>query len=43
MFNVSDLSPFDVCDELDLRTNSFQEEGNDEDMASTRAWNADPI
>ena len=30
-------------DELDLRTNPFQEEGNDEDMASTRAWNMDPI
>ena len=42
-FNVSDLSPFDVGDELDLRTNPFQEEENDEDMASTRAWNADPI
>jgi hypothetical protein len=42
-FNVSDLSPFGVGDELDLRTNPFQEEGNDEDMASTRSWNADPI
>ena len=40
-FNVADLSPFDVCD--DLRTNHFQEEGNDEDMVSTRAWNADPV
>ena len=38
-FNVSDLSPFDVGE--DLRTNPFQEEGNDEDMASIRAWNAD--
>ena len=28
---------------FDLRTNHFQEEGNDEDMASTRAWNVDPI
>jgi hypothetical protein len=42
-FNVSDLSPFGVGDELDLRTNPFQEEGNDEDVASTRSWNADPI
>jgi len=42
-FNVSDLSPFGVGDEVDLRTNPFQEEGNDEDMASTRSWNADPI
>ena len=40
-FNVSDLSPFDVGD--DLRTNPFQEEGNDEDMSNTRAWNADSI
>ena len=42
-FNVSDLSPFVAGDELDLRTNPFQEEGNDADMASTRAWNMDPI
>jgi hypothetical protein len=42
-FNVSDLNPFGVGDELDLRTNPFQKEGNDEDMASTRSWNADPI
>ena len=42
-FNVSDLSPFVVGDELDLRTNPFQEEGNDEDVASTRSWNVDPI
>ncbi|PON75619.1 hypothetical protein PanWU01x14_042440, partial [Parasponia andersonii] len=27
----------------DLRTNPFQEEGNDEDIGSTRVWNADPI
>lgn len=40
-FNVSDLSPFDAGD--DLRTNPFQEEENDEEMASTRSWNADPI
>jgi hypothetical protein len=37
------LSPFGVGDELNLRTSPFQEEGNDEDMASTRSWNADPI
>ena len=30
-------------DDLDLRTNPFQEEGNDEDMTSTRSRNADPI
>ena len=30
-------------DELYLRTNPFQEEENDEEMASTRSWNADPI
>ncbi|XP_057811644.1 uncharacterized protein LOC131025876, partial [Salvia miltiorrhiza] len=28
-FNVTDLSPFDVGDALDLRTNPLQEEGND--------------
>ncbi|KAM7486464.1 hypothetical protein LguiA_002473 [Lonicera macranthoides] len=32
-FNISDLSPFSAGD--DLRTNPFQEEGNDEDAAST--------
>ena len=37
------MSPFGVGDELDLRTNPFQEEGNDEDIASTRSWNAYPI
>jgi hypothetical protein len=42
-FNVSDLSPLGVGDELDLRTNPSQEEGNDEDFTSTRSWNADPI
>jgi hypothetical protein len=42
-FNVSDLSLFGVGDELDLRTNPFQEKGNDEDMASMRSWNADPF
>ena len=36
-FNVTDLSLFDVGD--DLRTNHFQEEGNDEGMA--REWRAD--
>ena len=30
--NVSDLSPFDIGD--DLRTNPFQEEGNDESTAN---------
>ena len=29
-FNVSDLSPFDVCD--DSRTNPFEERGNDENQ-----------
>ncbi|XP_057784959.1 uncharacterized protein LOC131002495, partial [Salvia miltiorrhiza] len=28
-FNVTDLSPFDVGDAVDLRTNPFQERGND--------------
>ncbi|XP_057812070.1 uncharacterized protein LOC131026252 [Salvia miltiorrhiza] len=28
-FNVTDLSPFDVGDVVDLRTNPFQERGND--------------
>jgi hypothetical protein len=41
-FNISDLSPFGVGNELDLWTNPFQEEGNDEGMASTRSWNANP-
>jgi hypothetical protein len=35
------LSPFGVHDELDLRTNPFQEEGNDEGRASTKSWNAE--
>ncbi|KAH9780520.1 hypothetical protein KPL71_008110 [Citrus sinensis] len=37
-FNVSDLSPFDVGD--DLRTNPLQEEGNDEikDKTITSTW-----
>ena len=38
-FNVTDLSPFDVCD--DSRTNIFQDEGNDGGM--TREWSADPL
>ena len=38
-FNVIDLSHFDVGD--NLRTNSFQEEGNDE--GTTNKWNANPI
>src|SRR3954469_9562906 len=33
-FNVADLSPFDAGD--DLRTNPFQEEGNDESMATKK-------
>ena len=28
---------------FDWMTKPFHEEENDEDMASTRAWNADPI
>ena len=38
-FNVIDLSPFDVGD--DLRTNHYQEKRNDE--GTTNKWNADPI
>ena len=38
-FNVTDLSPFDVGDAL--RTNPFQEEGNDGGMA--KEWSADPL
>ena len=38
-FNISDLSPFDVGD--DLRTNPSQEEGNDE--GTTNKWSVDPI
>ena len=38
-FNVTDLSPFDIGD--DLRTNPFQEKVNDE--GTTNKWNADPI
>ncbi|KAH9649283.1 hypothetical protein KPL70_025926 [Citrus sinensis] len=45
-FNIFDLSPFDVGD--DLRTNPLQEEGNDEikDKTITSTWdeaNSDPI
>ena len=38
-FNVTDLSPFDVGD--DLRTNNFQEEGNDGGM--TKEWSVNPL
>ena len=38
-FNVTDFSLFDVCD--DLRTNPFQEEGNDGGMA--KEWSANPL
>ena len=38
-FNVTNLSPFDVSD--DLRTNHFQDEGNDGGMA--REWSAKPL
>ena len=34
-FNVADLSPFLVDDEVDLRTNLSQEEGNNEEVEST--------
>ena len=33
-FNVSDLSPFDVGD--DLRTNHFEERGNDENQQALK-------
>ena len=46
-FNVADLSPFAAGDDLDLRTNHFQEEGNDvippEAVPSTTCWGADSI
>ena len=38
-FNVVDLSPFDVGD--DLRTNPFQEMGNDANQVAN--WLIDPI
>ena len=38
-FNVTDLSPFDVGD--DLRTNYFQDEGNYGSLA--REWSEDPL
>ncbi|KAL6321502.1 hypothetical protein AAG906_019682 [Vitis piasezkii] len=38
-FNVTDLRPFDVGD--DLRTNPFEEEENDKGM--TNKWNVDLI
>jgi hypothetical protein len=31
-FNVADLTPFDVGDDLNSRSNSLQEGGNDEDI-----------
>ena len=45
-FDVSNLSPFNACD--DLRTNPLQEEGNDEieDKTVTSTWDnvyLDPI
>ena len=46
-FNVANLSPFAAGDGLDLRTNHFQEEGNDENPPAlaqpTTRWGADPI
>ena len=41
IFNVTDLSPFDVG--VDLRTNHFQEEGNDENQDGTSATSSDPL
>ena len=38
-FNISNLSPFDVGD--DLRINHFQDEGNDACMA--RKWSANSL
>ena len=38
-FNVTDLSPFDASD--DLRTNPFQEEGND--GSRTKEGSVDPL
>ena len=38
-FNITDLSLFDVGD--DLKTNHFQDEGNDACMA--RKWSADSL
>ena len=41
-FNVADLSPF--CADDDLRTNPFQEEGNDEHVIrSTPRWSPEPL
>ena len=46
-FNVVDLSLFAAGDGFDLRTNPFQEEGNDvispEAAQPTTRWGADPI
>ena len=38
-FNVTNLSLFDIGD--DLRTNPFQDEGNDGGMS--KEWSADPL
>ena len=46
-FNVANLPPFAAGDNFDLRTNLFQEEGNDvispEAAQPTTRWGADPI
>ena len=46
-FNVADLSPFSAGDDFDLRTNPFQEEGNDvnppEPVQPTTCWGVDPL
>ena len=46
-FNVADLSPFAAGDDFDLRTNPFQEEGNDENpsvpVQLTIPWGTDPL
>ena len=46
-FNVANLSPLVAGDDFDLRTNPFQEEGNDENPPAlaqpTTRWSADPI
>ncbi|XP_060673390.1 uncharacterized protein LOC132803824 [Ziziphus jujuba] len=45
--NVADLSPFSAGDDFNLRTNPFQEEGNDanppEPIQPTTHWGADPL
>ena len=47
-FNVTDLLPFDVGDDFDLRTNPFQEEGTDEEppraqVVTSRSANEDAL